>query len=73
MAQSAKRVLKARCAELEARAPDEATQQELHEVKRALERIDAGTWGRCEHCNGAIGRDRLRALPETRTCLDCAH
>ena len=72
MAQSAKRVLKARREELEARAPDEATSRELHEVRQALERIEAGTWGRCENCSGAIGRDRLRALPETRTCLDCS-
>lgn len=72
MAQSAKRALKARRQDLEARAPDDVTRKELHEVLKALERIEAGTWGRCEQCSGAIGRDRLRALPETRTCIDCA-
>lgn len=73
MAQGARQLLRARCTELEARPADEATTRELHEVQHALQRIDAGTWGRCEECDGAIGRDRLRALPETRTCLDCAH
>lgn len=51
---------------------DEATRAELLELEAALARIEAGTWGRCERCDGAIGRDRLRALPEARFCLPCS-
>jgi DnaK suppressor protein len=46
-------------------------QDELREIEDALARIDAGTWGRCETCGGAIGRQRLMALPEARQCLSC--
>jgi RNA polymerase-binding transcription factor DksA len=54
--------------------PDsEAAKAELAELEAALSRIEAGTWGRCEKCGGAIGRTRLRALPETRHCLSCSN
>jgi len=71
MMASARRLLNARCDELRARPGGEES-EELHELLHALNRMDEGTWGQCEKCNGAIGRDRLRALPETRCCLDCA-
>jgi RNA polymerase-binding transcription factor DksA len=72
MTQSARRQLHARCVELEMKPIDEASQRELINLKQALQRLDEGTWGECEKCGGAIGRHRLRALPEARTCVDCA-
>jgi sigma-B regulation protein RsbU (phosphoserine phosphatase) len=42
----------------------------LREVDAALERIDRGTFGSCEACQGAIEAERLRADPLTRFCLD---
>lgn len=72
MMQGARRLLMERCAELRTRLGADAASEELEELQHALARMDAGTWGRCEKCDGAIGRDRLRALPETRSCLDCA-
>jgi sigma-B regulation protein RsbU (phosphoserine phosphatase) len=42
----------------------------LREVDAALERIERGTFGFCEACQGAIEADRLRADPLTRFCLD---
>jgi RNA polymerase-binding transcription factor DksA len=51
---------------------DADTIRELREIDAALARIAAGTYGTCERCGGAIGRDRLRALPEVRCCLGCA-
>jgi DnaK suppressor protein len=45
---------------------------ELSEIDAALARIADGTYGSCEQCGGAIGRDRLRALPEVRRCLACS-
>jgi RNA polymerase-binding transcription factor DksA len=71
MLQGAHRLLRARVDELRARSGDQAC-AELEELERALARMADGTWGNCEGCSGAIGRDRLRALPETRKCLHCA-
>ncbi len=72
MEQSAFRTLRARCLQLEALDIDEETTFELREVYLALKRLEDGTWGRCQQCGGAVGRDRLRALPETRSCHRCA-
>jgi RNA polymerase-binding transcription factor DksA len=46
--------------------------RELHEIEAALIRIDNNNFGQCEACGGRIGRQRLRALPETRYCVRCA-
>jgi RNA polymerase-binding transcription factor DksA len=46
-------------------------EHEILEIDAALARIAKGTFGMCEICGGAIGRDRLRALPEARRCLGC--
>ena len=44
----------------------------LGEIKAALARIEAGTFGRCEGCGKAIPRARLGALPYARYCVGCA-
>jgi DnaK suppressor protein len=46
-------------------------QAELREIDAALRRIEEGSFGHCEKCNHAIGKQRLRAVPEARLCLDC--
>ncbi len=46
--------------------------QLLAEVNAALERIERGTFGRCENCGQEIPRKRLDALPYARYCLRCA-
>ena len=46
--------------------------REIVEIDAALARIADGTYGTCEVCGGAIGRDRLRALPEVRRCQACS-
>ena len=46
--------------------------QDLAETQAALDRIACGKYGRCEACSGAIGRQRLLALPAARYCLGCA-
>lgn len=46
--------------------------QQVEEVAAALRRIDEGTYGQCEECGEAIGRERLHAVPYTRHCIDCA-
>lgn len=45
---------------------------QLVALDRALERLESGRYGRCEGCGGQIGADRLAALPEALTCIDCA-
>jgi DnaK suppressor protein len=45
----------------------------LKEIDAALERIQRGTFGRCEECQGGIQpKARLKELPYTRYCVDCA-
>jgi DnaK suppressor protein len=43
----------------------------LHEVLAALDRLAAGTYGRCTQCGSAIGIERLEILPQTPTCMRC--
>lgn len=43
--------------------------RELDEVDDALQRVEAGTYGRCQVCHGPIGDSRLRAEPATRFCI----
>lgn len=45
--------------------------EELAETEAALARIEQGSFGRCEKCNGAIGRQRLIAMPAARLCIEC--
>src|SRR5262249_39415871 len=45
----------------------------LGEIEAALDRIDSGAFGRCEECQGPIRpKDRLKEIPYTRYCVDCA-
>jgi RNA polymerase-binding transcription factor DksA len=47
----------------------EQLESKLSDVNDALERIESGTYGRCQVCGDEISDDRLRALPATRYCL----
>lgn len=42
------------------------------EVADALDRTENGTFGKCEQCGRDIAEDRLRVVPYTRYCVDCA-
>jgi DnaK suppressor protein len=46
--------------------------RELKQIDSALERIEEGQYGRCDTCDGAIGVERLRAVPYVANCIDCA-
>ena len=50
----------------------ENEQATLEQVQSALNRIDAGTFGRCEECHEPIAKPRLQALPYTKHCIQCA-
>ena len=44
----------------------------LDQTNRALERIDAGTYGACENCGKQIGKMRLQeANPRATMCMPC--
>lgn len=41
-------------------------------IEGALERIEAGAYGRCTECSGKIPKTRLKAIPYTPHCVKCA-
>jgi RNA polymerase-binding transcription factor DksA len=45
---------------------------EIASARRALERIDKGSYGECVRCGGDIAPARLEARPESALCIDCA-
>ncbi len=48
-------------------------QESLREVARALDRLEAGSYGRCEVCGEEINPARLEAMPATRFCIKHAN
>jgi RNA polymerase-binding transcription factor DksA len=44
----------------------------LQEIGAALERIDNDKFGKCEECGAEIAKPRLKELPYTRFCVECA-
>jgi len=50
----------------------ESTEKALDELLAARARIDAGNYGRCEHCGKTIPDERLEARPEARFCMEHA-
>jgi DnaK suppressor protein len=58
--------------ELEKRlALDNRLNSLLVEVERALQKMDAGTYGYCDMCNTAIDPARMEALPQAILCISC--
>ncbi len=43
----------------------------LIQTERALERLDAGTYGLCENCGNPIGKARMQAFPRATLCVEC--
>ena len=43
----------------------------LHQIDRALARIEDGTYGICESCGEPIGKMRLMAFPRATLCMTC--
>lgn len=53
-------------------AVDEAARLELKHIERALERLEAGTYGLCDACGKRIENERLRVVPYAIQCRHCA-
>lgn len=47
------------------------TRDLLAKNERAIEQMDAGTYGVCESCGQAIGKARLQAFPRATLCVTC--
>ena len=43
----------------------------LDDVNKALERVAKGSYGVCRYCGKEIDRRRLRARPESSSCVKC--
>lgn len=50
----------------------EVESRELVQIDRALEKIRAGQYGRCETCERPIAPLRLKYLPYASDCIACA-
>ncbi|MCP4020846.1 MAG: RNA polymerase-binding protein DksA, partial [Desulfobacteraceae bacterium] len=40
-------------------------------IRKALVRVEDGTFGRCEVCEEEISLERLNARPVTTQCVEC--
>ena len=52
-------------------AVEGAFEDMLAEVRHALHKIDAGTYGQCDNCGGRIAMERLEARPQAALCIPC--
>ena len=53
-------------------ALDAEVADELRQIERALDRLEAGEYNQCKACGEDIPEARLEALPTTSLCVDCA-
>jgi DnaK suppressor protein len=51
---------------------DANTEDLLRKADKALERLNEGVYGICESCGTAIPIARLKVLPYTTVCVECA-
>jgi DnaK suppressor protein len=52
-------------------AVETTLEKQLKEIIEALERIELGTYGKCENCDSEIPVERLMAYPAAKKCLNC--
>jgi RNA polymerase-binding protein DksA len=44
----------------------------LGAIELALEKIEEGSFGRCDQCDSEIAKQRLQAIPYAAHCIRCA-
>lgn len=49
----------------------EGERQILYDLDDAIKRIDEGTYGKCEGCESIISKQRLKAMPQAKYCIEC--
>ena len=47
-------------------------EKRIQDLRKALDRMDAGVYGTCERCSEWIDYERLIAQPEAMSCGSCA-
>ena len=50
----------------------EHARHQLDTAHAAVDRFEAGGYGKCVKCGGEIGEERLAALVDVTTCVQCA-
>ncbi len=50
---------------------DDNVRAALEDVRKALARLEAGTYGQCERCGESISDSRLEAMPTANLCITC--
>lgn len=50
----------------------ENEQLTLEQIQDAMIRINSGSYGKCVECEEMIGKERLKAIPYTPYCIECA-
>jgi len=53
-------------------AQADALSSKLASVRRALEKLDEGSYGACDRCGTSISDDRLQARPWSVRCVACS-
>lgn len=43
----------------------------LREIDEAIEKLNTGKYGICEKCGKKIAKNRLKALPYAKYCINC--
>lgn len=52
-------------------ALERTLEDSLEDVQAALVRLSKGTYGKCRYCGKEIDERRLRARPESSSCIEC--
>ncbi len=47
-------------------------EKQIGDIDAALARLEAGSYGTCAQCGDAIEQERLRVVPTTELCAECA-
>jgi len=53
-------------------ALEDETTATINNIKHALKRMEDGSYGSCAICGIDIPEERIKALPYTDKCFDCA-
>ncbi|MFH1509853.1 MAG: TraR/DksA C4-type zinc finger protein [Candidatus Nealsonbacteria bacterium] len=50
---------------------EHSLEAQLKDVNKALEKIEKGTYGKCENCEGYMPEERLKVFPSAKICIKC--
>ncbi|MCZ7661701.1 MAG: TraR/DksA family transcriptional regulator [Thermoleophilia bacterium] len=50
---------------------EESARATIVQIDRALQKLEDGTYGRCDKCGRGIGDGRLGVAPYATLCIDC--